>query len=210
MKQKNKWLLERSKLFTKYAKEIPTACDCVEVKFDKPEVGWIDTHFFINGKEKGGIELSDVYEPFEDIKKWLEDIVKKESEFVHGVSMVEINCEAYGVALYYEPMLVVGDCWNGLHPWSCNNTGIFYVFDGATMEVWAEAFCETKNLVKSIYESIINYAKEMREVDSFIEDWVWDAYNKEMESYNEDSPELKDFFLNKVRSEIVENYIKME
>ena len=194
---KLEWLSERSKLLAKYSEGIPSICDNVNIKFDRPDSGWIDAHFFVNGGEKGFLEFSDVYEPFEDIRKWLESIVKNESQFKHGVSIAEINCETYGAALYYEPMIMIGDEWNGLNPWGCFDTGIFYVFDGSTKKVWGDAYCKTKDLVKQIYESMVNYAQEMRSVDSFVDDWVWDAYNSEMTPYNENSPELKDFFLKK-------------
>ena len=48
----------------------------------------------------------------------------------------------------------------------------------------------------------------MQNYDKFIDEWVWDAYNSEMSDYDEDSPELKELFLNKMKSEEVENYIK--
>ena len=201
---KNEWLQQRSELFAKYAKGLPRVYQNVRIQFDKPEYGWINTYFLVNGEEKGYIELSSVYEPFTDIKEWLEDIVKKDSEHRHGISMVEIDCEKYGVALYYEPIVMMGNTWNGLNPGQEWNTGIFYVFDGSTNTVWADAYCKTASLVKGIYESIINYAIKMHEVEEFVENWVWD----EMDEFEPNSPKLKDFFLNKVRSTIVEEYIR--
>lgn len=57
--------------------------------------------------------------------------------------MVEINCEGYGAALYYEPMLTLNNNWNGCEPWICLDTGIFYIFDSADSKVWADAICDT-------------------------------------------------------------------
>lgn len=204
----NPWLLERSRLFSKYGECEPTITEVVNVRFTKPYAGWIDMYFSINGEEKGYIRLSSCYEPFQDIKEWLEGIIQEEKRYAYGPRMVGIDCEGYGAALYFEPMVIIGNGWNGLDPWRCENTGIFYVYDGYDDKILADAFCERCQLVKVVYESIINYAKEMQDNPVFIEDWVWDAYNNEMEPYNEDSPELKDFFLNKVRSEFIEEYIK--
>lgn len=204
----NKWLLERSKLFAKYGKCEPKAIKRVDVRFTKPNVGWIEMYFSINGEEKGYIPLSSVYEPFEDIKEWLEGIIKQEQRFAYGPSMVGIDCEGYGAALYFEPMVLIGDGWNGLDPWRCVNTGLFYVYDGYDDKILADAYCERAQLVKAVYESIINYAKEMQDNPDFFDNWVWDAYNNELSSYDDYSPELDDFFLNKVRSEFIEEYIK--
>ena len=71
-----------------------------------------------------------------------------------------------------------------------------------------DAFCDTWEFVKTIYSAIIEYAKDMQNYDKFIDEWVWHAYNSEMSDYDEDSPELKELFLNKMKSEEVENYIK--
>ena len=48
----------------------------------------------------------------------------------------------------------------------------------------------------------------MQDNPDFFDNWVWDAYNNELSSYDDYSPELDDFFLNKVRSEFIEEYIK--
>ena len=47
----------------------------------------------------------------------------------------------------------------------------------------------------------------MQGYDKFIDDWIWDAYNSEMDEYDEDSPELKELFLNKMKSETIVEYI---
>ena len=76
MEQGNQWLLERSNLFARYAKGLLDVCDKVKIRLDKPDYGWINTHFMVNGEEKGHIELSSVYEPFVPLKEWLEDIIQ--------------------------------------------------------------------------------------------------------------------------------------
>lgn len=72
---KSHWLHERSRLFEKYASKMSLTIDNVEIKLDYQDAGWIDMHILVNGEEKELINLSDVYEPFEDIKEWLENIV---------------------------------------------------------------------------------------------------------------------------------------
>ena len=79
--EKSAWLLERSRLFAEYAEREPNICDRVGVRLENKKWGWINAYFSINGEEKNLIELSNVYEPFVDIKKWLENIVKNEKEY---------------------------------------------------------------------------------------------------------------------------------
>ena len=64
--------------------------DNVEIKLDYPDAGWIDMHILVNGEEKELINLSDVYEPFEDIKEWLENIVSHVFDFTpFGVNIYD-------------------------------------------------------------------------------------------------------------------------
>ena len=194
---KSNLLKERSRIFAKYGERLPQIADRVSFEFDKPNNGWIELMIQVNYEEANTLSLSSAYEPFQDMKEWLEDIVYNIRGFSKKPSMLEIDCESYDAVLYYEPLFEQKD----------KDTGIFYVYDTADNKIWADAYCDTSVFIKSIYEAIINYAIEMALTPDFVEEWVWDAYNSEMEPYNEDSPELKDFFLTKVRSEIVEEYI---
>lgn len=194
---KSNLLKERSRIFAKYGERLPQIADRVSFEFDKPNSGWIELMIQVNYEEANTLSLSSAYEPFQDMKEWLEDIVNNIRGFSKKPSMLEIDCESYDAVLYYEPVFEQKD----------KDTGIFYVYDTADNKIWADAYCDTSVFIKSIYEAIINYAIEMALTPDFVEEWVWDAYNSEMGPYNEDSPELKDFFLTKVRSEIVEEYI---
>lgn len=194
---KSNLLKERSRIFAKYGEGLPQIADRVSFEFDKPNSGWIELMIQVNYEEANTLSLSSVYEPFQDMKEWLEDIVNNIRGFSKKPSMLEIDCESYDAVLYYEPLFEQKD----------KDTGIFYVYDTADNKIWADAYCDTSVFIKSVYEAIINYAIEMALTPDFVEEWVWDAYNSEMGPYNEDSPELKDFFLTKVRSEIVEEYI---
>lgn len=194
---KSNLLKERSRIFAKYGERLPQIADRVSFEFDKPNSGWIELMIQVNYEEANTLSLSSAYEPFQDMKEWLEDIVNNIRGFSKKPSMLEIDCESYDAVLYYEPVFEQKD----------KDTGIFYVYDTADNKIWADAYCDTSVFIKSIYEAIINYAIEMALTPDFVEEWVWDAYNSEMGPYNEDSPELKDFFLTKVRSEIAEEYI---
>lgn len=190
-------LTERSRILAKYGEKIPQLSDRVEFDFDKPNSGWIELMIQVNDEEANTLGLSSAFEPFQDMKEWLEDIVKNDKRCSKKTSVLEIDCESYEAVIYYEPVFEQKDI----------NTGIFYVYDTSEDKIWADAYCETSVFVKSVYKAIVDYAIEMAFTPDFVEEWVWDAYNSEMGPYDEDSPELKDFFLNKVRSGIIEDYI---
>ena len=60
--------MERSKLYAKYAEQLPCKADKLELQLDYPDCGWLRMHFIVNDEEKLLIEASSVYEPFEDIR----------------------------------------------------------------------------------------------------------------------------------------------
>ena len=140
-----------------------------------------------------------------DIRRWLEDIVFNQSHFKYGPSMVNIDCEGYNTFLYYEPIAWGTGLVRGKHH-TCY--GLFYAFETHNEQITVDAFCDTWDFIKTFYSAIIDYAKEMQNYDKFIDDWVWDAYNSEMSDYDEDSQELKELFINKMKSEEIEKYIQ--
>lgn len=200
--EENHWFAERSKLYAKYAERMPRKAHQFELVLDKVDLGWIDMHFKVNGKETLLINASSVYEPFEDIREWLEQIANKP----YTPAEVAINDESVNYYLIYDPVRFMYGESKSLHP-NNKDYGLFYVYDDSVRQIVSDALIDTRKFVRSFYLAIIDYAKEMQQYDDFIEYWVWDAYNSEMHDYEEDSPELKEFFLNKVRSEVVEKYL---
>ena len=199
----NNWLIERSKLFAKYAEHMPRKFDKVELQLDYPDCGWLDMHFKVNDEEKILITASDVYEPFEEIREWLELMAK--NVFTFTPSGVRIYDEVHNYNLYYEPIISdINEFYDQFHT---NLVGLFYIYDESTKQIVADAFCEIQDFVKSIYRPIISFAEETRQKDEFVEDWIERAYNCEWGQLNEDDPKAKDIFYNIVHSPFVETFI---
>lgn len=199
----NNWLNERSKLFAKYAENMPRKFDKVELQLDYPDCGWLDIHFKVNGEEKILITASDVYEPFEEIREWLELMAK--NVFTFTPSGVRIYDEVYNYNLYYEP--IISDISEFYDQFHTNLVGLFYIYDESVKQIVASAFCEIQDFVKSIYNPIITFAKETQLKDEFVEDWIERAYNREWGQLEEDDPRVKDIFYNIVKSTLVETFI---
>ena len=198
----NNWLVERSRLYAKYAEKMPKNANYVQVSFDPPKYGMIDMHLCVNYKEKGLLTPSaDTDEPFDKIKRWLEDIVTSGA----GISWVTIDCDPELVTLCFEPILY-WDGYNG-HAYRDGYCGIFYVYDSALNKIIVDTLCTAEGLIKSFYNSIINYAKEMQQNDDVIENWVLHEYNPEDLELDEDSPKLMEYFLKGFRSDIIETYL---
>lgn len=204
---RNHLLHERSRLFEKYATEMPLTVDSVEIKLDYPDAGWINMHIFVNGEEKEFINVSDVYEPFEDIKEWLENIVSHVFDFTpFGVNIYD---ESDNYILYYEPILFQTD--ELLTPTPPELCGLFYIYDGYEGKIMADAVCDTKAFVGNLYKKIIEFAQTASMNDDFIDDWCWTAYNGECaKMWEDDDPDIKNLFIRKVTSEQVEKFLSDE
>lgn len=199
----NNWLKERSKLFARYAEDMPRKFDKVELQLDYPDCGWIDMHFKINGVEKMLITASDVYEPFEEIREWLELMSK--NVFTFTPSGVRIYDEVHNYNLYYEPIISdINEFYDQFHT---NLVGLFCIYDERTKQIVADAFCEIQDFVKSIYRSILSFAEETRQKDEFVEDWIERAYNREWGQLEEGDPREKNIFYNKIKSPFIETFI---
>ena len=204
---RNLWLHERSMLFEKYSINMPTKPDRFDLQLEYTGYGWIDIHILVNGEEKVLINTSDVYEPYVDIREWLERIVSHIFDFTpNGVNIYD---ECYNYILYYEPILFQTD--ELLTPTPPELGGLFYIYDGYERKIVADAFCETKEFVRSFYQKILDFALSLRGNEEFIDDWCWNAYNKECaEMWENKDPEIKNIFVNKVSSGLIEQFISDE
>ena len=203
----NNLLLARSKLFAQYAEKMPSKADKLELQLDYPDCGWLKMHFIVNDEEQLLIAASDVYEPFEDIRDWLEQIVKHIFDFTP--TGVRIYDESDDYLLYYEPFFFHSDELLTKHPPQLD--GLFYIYDSYEKKIVSEAVVETKKLVRSFYESILNFAKESSKREGFVDDWIQGAYNHEYAEYDDDDdPRVKEIFINKVTSPEVEEFLNDE
>lgn len=200
------WLLERARLYGKCADNISARLDNISIKLDYPDRGWIDTHIILNGEETELFEISWCNDPFEDIRLWLEYIVQH--IFDYTPSGVNIDCESYSVILNYEPLPFLTD--ELLTPNPPELCGLFYIYDDCKGKYVTNALCETKAFVTTIYQTLLSFAEKTRENDSFVKDWIEQAYNSEWGEMEHDDPKVKDILYNKVHSEIVERFINDE
>ena len=198
---KNSLLYQKAKLLEKYAINMPNKVDNFGIQLDNPEYGWIDFHIIINDEEKELINFSEVYEPFEDIREWLENIVIHIFDFTPcGVNIYD---EFYNYILYYEPIVFQTDELLA----SPQLYGIFYVYDGHEDKIVADALCETREFVRNFYQTIKHYAQESLKNKSFVEDWIEGAYNNEWGEMDDGDPRIQEIFMNKVLSEKIESFL---
>ena len=194
------FMLEKSKLYAKYGEKLPRRTDAIELQLDYPDCGWIDMHFKVNGEEKIMISASDVYEPFEDIRYWLEKVCDLKA------TKVSVYDESDYYELYYEPLEL--DPYNPYYNYNKEPLGLFYLYDCSVKQIVADGVFKTKQLVRSLYESILNYAKESSKRDDFVEAWIEGAYNSEWGRYErDDDPRVKEIFIKKVTSPIIEEFL---
>ena len=111
--------------------------------------------------------------------------------------------------LHFEPLFIQTD--DQMTPNPQELYGLFYVYDGHKGKVVADALCETKEFVRCIYQKILDFALSARENEDFIDDWCWYAYNEECGTmWDNNDPEIKNIFVNKVTSELIEKFLSDE
>lgn len=166
----NKWLYARSELYRKYSDSLPQTLSQVEMLFSSPHVGWLPVIFNNSGKETEDIEFSYVYDPIPKLIQWLEYIVKNRWT---GGSYITIDCEGYDIVFCYEVMVVPEseECKRPIHPTDC---GLFTVYDTYRQQFIVEAFCQTEELVKSLYTSLTDFIKKVISDKDFEEHWEVD------------------------------------
>ena len=108
--------------------------------------------------------------------------------------------------LYYEPLEL--EPYNPYYNYNKGPLGLFYLYDCCVNLIVADGVFKTRKFVRSLYESILNYAKESSKHDDFVEAWIEGAYNSEWGQYEDDNdPRVKEIFINKVTSPMIEQFL---
>lgn len=197
----NKWLTARAELLMKFANGFPNTVDKVTLNIDYPDVGWIDMHFIVNGKEVTVIDTSGVYEPFLPLRRWLEFLI---TDWFETNASITLDLESNRVTLSYEPILHPGIDGRDRKPYP-RNCGIFSIYDNWTDEIILTAYCDNLDFVSMFYRTLLRYAIAHAYNKEFVDDWIYDTYNAEVSEFETDH-ECSQFFIDLVKSPIIEDF----
>lgn len=196
------WFEHRSQIYAELAKKgaLNRPLDSVTFNFAEPEVGWIDVSVFVNGEKKAFIPLSDVYDPFDDIKEWLESIVKK----INHTNTILIDCESEHVFLAYEHISIYSEEFPNDDK-KHRSMGLFYIYNSYDDKILFSALCNTTEFISSFYRSLREMVLQCKEYH-FNDHWYCAPYYED----NDDDEEIDEnrVFYDHIESSIVESYLK--
>jgi hypothetical protein len=183
MLETKKWLKVRAGVYNKYS-TLPSICEPLSIRITPPKAGWIEVLFQVRDREYK-VVLSSYPEPFIDIKRWLERVVVNTELLDYTLNL---DCDGtYNTIFHYEMLPVPND-----------EKGIFYLYDSTETEC-LDGYVRKKDLIRAIYNGILDYARTHEQESEFQENWM--EYMIE-----EDYPSGK--LSSDFRSVVIEEYLK--
>ena len=196
------WHEARSKVYKTFAEYYTIQTSEVYFEFSAPDVGWADVSVYCDGHKKHTFPISAAFDPFADIKVWLEDIV---NDFKLS-SDICIDAEGRTIILHYEHLRLaeVGserkfvhedrdeDEWQSYDAMSCPDLGLFYIYDSDSMEIPMVCCCETKQFLFALYHAMLEFARDKNH--NIGQEWYY------MESDDRDRSDL----YNEIKSPMIE------
>ena len=195
------WFEQRSKLYEEVAKWDNGNIKEVYFDFSSPDCGWIDVSIYFDGKKIHTFPISEAFDPFCEIKEWMEDVV---NDFKLG-SDLYIFVEGRTIILHYEHIRLaqVGcgrkfvnedrdkDEWESYDANSHYDIGLFYVYDSVEDEIPVACLCKTKDFLFSLYNGLLYYSSKSKHSILIGKEWYysdhdddgtpllsnWDLYN---------------------------------
>ena len=155
------WFAERSRVYKELSERdnLFEKLDSTFFYFTSPEAGWIDMEMYLNGKKRLTCDCSEVFDPFIEMRMWLEDIVRS----INMENTMRIDCEGREVYLHYEKLRDAEDGVEGRGKsavfYDVNTRpeiGLFYVYDSDSDTIPFYAICETKDFVNSVYLALLS------------------------------------------------------
>lgn len=204
----NKWLAQRAEMYAAYAQHQPDSAERVQMKFEYPDAGWIDTYFSKPGMDEPSmLSFSYIGEPFVDYIAWLEHIAQMHDSHSQIPSIMINDVDSFigrRVILSYEPIALYTG-WDSFAPYP-TDCGIFSVYDETPEKLIFHAYCDTALFVKDRYNELRNYIDECEKKPEFYEDWIDHAAYDYTEG-NESDEEIRHIYLGKLQSSKLNKYV---
>lgn len=177
------WFAERSRVYKELSERenLFKKLDSTFFYFSSPDAGWIDMEMYLNGKKRFACPCSCVYDPFPDMKRWLEDIVRS----CNMETTMHIDCEGEEMYLHYEKLrdevfcISTKDSWRHSKTEKYSEIGLFYVYDSSSDSIPLYALCETKDFINSIYLALLALCGNCYNThfSDFANEWYYDENN---------------------------------
>ena len=122
--------------------------DSFDIRFRGPDCGWLDSKVYVNGKEVYRMEFSDVYDPFEEIVKWLLSLISRRP----SISVLSFDCENY----YQQIVCDYLGYWERLNDYK--DVALFTLCcDWSDDEPPAYMFLPVEDFVYAFYYGLLDY-----------------------------------------------------
>lgn len=206
------WFELRSRLYADVSKWEPRTPDEVFFHFKAPNAGWMDIEVFINGEKKHECYFNAAFDPFYDLKVWMEDIV---NDF-KMCSTLPIEVEGRTLIFHYENIKLCDvsimrkfvhedrekDEWESTNANSHPTIGLFCLYDSNCDTLPVVCMCSAKQLVSCLYNSLLEYATG-RYSNNISKEWYYNYYDYKEGKYLNDKWD----FYNTIKSPLIEWFI---
>lgn len=156
------WHKTRSRMYAELArkKDVGAGLDSVFFRLHSPEVGCIDFDVFVNGEEHYSSMFSEIFDPFQNIRSWLEAIAKESAPVqslcigTEGPQMIWVYEVLRGAEYDYS---LPDDLWGSKirEP----EIGLFYIFEASSHgNIFVKAIVDTKEFVTALYLALLDLA----------------------------------------------------
>lgn len=206
------WFEQRAKLYAEVAKWDYREPDEIYFSFSEPDCGWIDITVFTNGKKVHTFPVSQAFDPFYQLKDWMEDIVndnKLTSDFsveVEGRTIIfhyeHIRNAQFGSGRKFVSEEYELDEWEDYDANTYPDLGLFYLYDSAEQELPVVCYCKTKQFLFALYNGLLYYSSRTKAISKFGNDWYYMDHDDEGKPYFDNWE-----FYNTLKSTLIEwNY----
>lgn len=141
------WFSHRRQLYAELArtKDLFSKTDSVFFRMGAPDLGCIDYELFVNGQLRYSSMFSEIFDPFENMRNWLESIVKGRCP-IHSLTIETEGPQTFWI---YEAL-----CEDESTP----DMGLFYVYDSSNDKMFIAAIVNKHDFVTAFYLALLDLA----------------------------------------------------
>jgi len=177
--------------------------------FSAPDCGWMDVTIHVNGKKIHEFPLTAAFDPFSNLKAWMEDIV---NDFKLS-SELYLELEGRTAILHYEHLLLaqIGSGRKFVREYDLDeweeydanegapDVGLFYLYDSAVKGIPVVGCCKTKDFLAALYNGLMWYASRSKNAPLIGKEWYY------MDHDDDGNPYFNNWdFYNTVKSPLIE------